>query len=70
MRISNRPAFYDARTPERKTRRGDVYDEEYREQDEESRGRGDASAGDDEDVEGRYHQLYEQRMNPFDQVCC
>jgi hypothetical protein len=43
-----------------------VFADEYREQDEESRGGGQGE--DPDDVVGRYHQLYEQRMNPFDQV--
>ena len=59
LRISNRPAFFNPRTPDRK---GDIYADEYREQDEENAGESEG------DVVGRYHQLYEQRMNPFDQV--
>jgi len=58
LRISNRPAFFNPRTPDRK---GDIYADEYREQDEENAGESEG------DVVGRYHQLYEQRMNPFDQ---
>lgn len=60
MRIANKPAFYG--TPDRKGRR-EVYADEYR--DEESRV-GDVEEADD--VVARYHNLYEQRMNPFDQV--
>jgi len=59
LRISNKPVFYDPHTPERQHRRGGS--EEYRE-DEAGAGEGGA------DIESRYHSLYEQRMNPFDQV--
>jgi hypothetical protein len=64
MRISNRPTFYDAGTPPSKGARrsgfeeeGDDYHDQYQYED---RGPGD--------VESHYHNLYEQRMNPFDQV--
>lgn len=62
LRISNKPVFYDPQTPERQHRRGGHSgSEEYRE-DEDGAGEGSG------DIESRYHSLYEQRMNPFDQV--
>ena len=60
LRISNKPVFYDPHTPDRQHRRGGG-SEEYRE-DEDGAGEGNG------DIESRYHSLYEQRMNPFDQV--
>ena len=74
MRISNRPVFHTPDRPGRGDRDSrEIYNpdceyragiaEESRQGDEETGGTGAGG-----EVEGRYHQLYEQRMNPFDQV--
>lgn len=73
LKISNRPVFYHPQTPERpghhprrstgeEGRSSGDYDDGYGQYGEDSQGDGGA------DIESRYHQIYEQRMNPFDQV--
>mmetsp|Transcript_16375 Transcript_16375/g.27684 ORF Transcript_16375/g.27684 Transcript_16375/m.27684 type:complete len:178 (-) Transcript_16375:159-692(-) len=68
LRIANRPTFYGNSAIKAAANRG--YGEERRSNDDDDSG-GSGVGGRDifenVDVENRYHALYEERMNPFDQ---